>query len=453
MTGEFYGKHSTVKFEGGDYRPFGSSKTPTFAPDITKENGGIATIVPSIGGQSDGPVCYSIAPGIPKHSVNTGYKLVPPTADVILSQQMAVVERQKKEMILLESWYGKPCSEVGEKTYAEFGGDSSTLRPSTGFDRDTVGTSLPSSWLLLNSSAPRSAAKIRSRGFRQINRLNSTTSGDGKVNGTQLAIGGKNTNSPDNKSFTQHKMQLLLGNTNITEDVADDACKKVRNVEEKENNVLLPSSYLETENTATLFKYNFKMSTPSSKNEGTSSEANTDNQFNYHQSVIGNPESASVDEETGRHNTFSNAMLPKLTKAGYSTIPDQEKLAKMSEAELTAVSGFIVARAGYGSIAWDGSVDVRGCDLDTVISIESREVAVYDNEESIATKPIVGSKLNRTAVITMCNVFPKEEKENASDKSKMKYEGKVAKCTKRMGAELLSYNSSDGVWKFRVAHF
>merc|ERR1712038_1954019 len=146
-------------------------------------------------------------------------------------------------------------------------------------------------------------------------------------------------------------------------------------------------------------------------------------------------------------------MLPKLTKAGYSMIPDQEKLAKMSEAELAAVSGFIVARADYGSIAWDGSVDVRGGDLDTIISIESREVAVYDNEDSIATKPIVGSKLNRTAVITMCNVFPKEEEENASDKSKMRYEAKVAKCTKRMGSELLSYNSSDGVWKFRVAHF
>ena len=95
---------------------------------------------------------------------------------------------------------------------------------------------------------------------------------------------------------------------------------------------------------------------------------------------------------------------------------------------------------------------MRRCNLDSVVSIETKTVAVYDNEAADATKPVVGSKLNRPAVITIHNIFPKAGGMNASMEVKAKYAKKIANVTKDMDADLLSYNASDGIWRFRVQH-
>jgi nuclear pore complex protein Nup98-Nup96 len=151
-------------------------------------------------------------------------------------------------------------------------------------------------------------------------------------------------------------------------------------------------------------------------------------------------------QETDTKQSF----VPKLTLDGYAVLPTLEEMASMSEADLATVSGFTVTRGGVGSVSWDGSVDVRGIDLDKVITIEPRDVAVYDEQERDGTKPEVGNKLNRPAVITMYDVFPKEGSDRAAIE---KFERKIARTTKAANAELISYDSSSGVWKFRVPHF
>jgi nuclear pore complex protein Nup98-Nup96 len=146
----------------------------------------------------------------------------------------------------------------------------------------------------------------------------------------------------------------------------------------------------------------------------------------------------------------SKSLVPKLTKPDYAVAPSLEEMASMSEADLATVSGFTVSKAGVGSVSWDGSVDVRGVDLDEAISINVRDVAVYDSAEANGSKPSVGTKLNRPAVITIYNIVPKPGA-NAEDIEK--FERRVIKSTKNMNAELISYDVTSGVWTFRVPHF
>merc|ERR1740124_1356920 len=182
------------------------------------------------------------------------------------------------------------------------------------------------------------------------------------------------------------------------------------------------------------------------KDKGSSTKGDA---YDYYRMVVGSPDP--VEEITP--NPTSNPALPTLTKPGYTITPSLTTLSYMSEADLAAVQNFSVERTGYGSVAWDDAVDVRGCNLDSIISIETTDVAGYDSEEAEATKPPVGSKLNRPAVITCCGVFTKDGGVNASEGARAKYERMIEKATKGMGADLLSYDAVGGVWKFRVHHF
>jgi Nucleoporin autopeptidase len=95
--------------------------------------------------------------------------------------------------------------------------------------------------------------------------------------------------------------------------------------------------------------------------------------------------------------------VPKLRKLGYEVFPTIAELECMSEADLATVR-----RPGYGKVAWEGSVDVRGANLDDVVAIETKDVSVYQKDEEEGTKPEIGTKLNRPAVITLDGVFPRE---------------------------------------------
>ena len=145
-------------------------------------------------------------------------------------------------------------------------------------------------------------------------------------------------------------------------------------------------------------------------------------------------------------------VVPKLTKPGYKVSPSLSTLEQMSEADLAAVSNFVVSRPGYGRIAWEGDVDVRNVDLDSVVVIEDREVSVYDEYETTGRKPPVGSKLNRPAIITLEHVFPKDGP-SANEETLKKFGRKVAKQTAKSGADFISYDSMQGIWTFRTHHF
>lgn len=71
----------------------------------------------------------------------------------------------------------------------------------------------------------------------------------------------------------------------------------------------------------------------------------------------------------GHGDKVSSKAVPKLDAEGYETVPLMSELVAMEEDALRSVSGFVVRRPGFGSIAWKEAVDLRGVDIGQVVSV------------------------------------------------------------------------------------
>lgn len=145
----------------------------------------------------------------------------------------------------------------------------------------------------------------------------------------------------------------------------------------------------------------------------------------------------------------SSAAAPVLDDPEYSTSPSMDALGRMSDAQLSAVRDFTITRAGHGSISWVGETDVRGLVLRDLVAIEDKSVCVYD-EDHKHDKPEEGEGLNKYAIVTLQGVFPPS---GATERLRSKYRSRVERQTKQMGATLLEYDPTRGIWKFAVRHF
>jgi hypothetical protein len=154
--------------------------------------------------------------------------------------------------------------------------------------------------------------------------------------------------------------------------------------------------------------------------------------------VAGNPAGHYAEEE---------GSPPVLTKMGYFTSPDLSVLHSMSPDELASIFRFTVFRPHIGSIEWEGNTDIRDLNLDDIVEIEPKMVAVYDDDDR---KPPVGRGLNKPAIVTLCDIFPSE---NASADKKLRFEERLRKDCQKRGAEFLDYSPATGEWTFRTLHF
>ncbi len=451
--------------------------------------------------------------------------LVPPAQETLLAQQMAAIENQNKELAVLEAWRGGRLS--ASKRNGNHGSNSNggaSIIPTSIYQRDAQavryrglggggsgGTSMnmngngSATMSILESyqAAPRSAAKIRPRGFgptiaksalgqRSTKGMLSPTSFLGSATKQLVIKPGALTPKP--------KTRLLLSDEAVSEKkAAADATAGVNGTENgtpapndlikgrgglengstpagrHENGLVYETSRMApdtpsfTSPEAGALHHQKERLTPHSATNGSrtpapvssakgSSRSPVDESYDFYKSVIGSPSGGVADgaedrfaspaPETGR----VSALVPKLTKAGYDVTPSLESLSQMSEADLAAVPNFVVERIGFGSVAWDGAVDVRGVDLDSVVCIEAKAVEVYHKEEESGSKPSVGMKLNRPAILTLHSVYSKNGPD-ASKAEKEKFERKIAKKTNEMGASLVLYDSDIGVWKLHVEHF
>ncbi|EED91206.1 hypothetical protein THAPSDRAFT_262891, partial [Thalassiosira pseudonana CCMP1335] len=322
-----------------------------------------------------------------------------PSADALLAQQLAAVEKQKKDMELMRAWRGN--YEAGSKVVA-----TSNYEQESG---DNWTSAAPSSALISNyRAAPRSAAKIRPRGYSPATKPSAVAS-----------MGRKNGGSP---ILSPNRFTRLLLTNGISNGNGD-------------------SSHLQSPDATS--------ATAPKPVDSVSPQGKPSPAHDFYNQVVGSPDGTNV--VASPVHTVSHS-VPKLTKTGYNVYPPISELETMSEADLAAVADFKVERPGYGSVAWDGSVDVRGVDLDSVVVIETKNVSVYDDAELNGDKPRQGSKLNRPAVITMFGIYPKGGAESSVE-AKEKLKKKIEKSTKKMGADLLSFDADGGVWTFRVGHF
>ncbi|OII74205.1 FG-rich motif-containing protein [Cryptosporidium ubiquitum] len=148
------------------------------------------------------------------------------------------------------------------------------------------------------------------------------------------------------------------------------------------------------------------------------------------------------------------SLTPVLTKTDYFCIPSIEVLKTFSEERLAIVEDFKIVREGVGEIIWPGVTDLRGINLDLVVSIEPLCVSVYgDGDSSIP----VGEGLNKKAIVTLKNCKPKrvlsskdpQEIDNFN-KNRVK---QIKSYTEQMGARFISLDTVTWEWKFEVTHF
>ncbi|KAM5248278.1 nuclear pore complex protein Nup98-Nup96 isoform 3-T3 [Ctenodactylus gundi] len=145
-----------------------------------------------------------------------------------------------------------------------------------------------------------------------------------------------------------------------------------------------------------------------------------------------------------------------LTKVGYYTIPSMDDLAKITnEKGECIVSDFTIGRKGYGSIYFEGDVNLTNLNLDDIVHIRRKEVIVYLDDNQ---KPPVGEGLNRKAEVTLDGVWPTDKTSRCLIKSPdrladINYEGRLEAVSRKQGAQFKEYRPETGSWVFKVSHF
>uniref|UniRef100_A0A8D0QIV7 Nuclear pore complex protein Nup98-Nup96 n=1 Tax=Sus scrofa TaxID=9823 RepID=A0A8D0QIV7_PIG len=145
-----------------------------------------------------------------------------------------------------------------------------------------------------------------------------------------------------------------------------------------------------------------------------------------------------------------------LTKVGYYTIPSMDDLAKITnEKGECVVSDFTIGRKGYGSIYFEGDVNLTNLNLDDIVHIRRKEVIVYLDDNQ---KPPVGEGLNRKAEVTLDGVWPTDKTSRCLIKSPdrladINYEGRLEAVSRKQGAQFKEYRPETGSWVFKVSHF
>ncbi|KAN0027839.1 hypothetical protein ACTFIV_009663 [Dictyostelium citrinum] len=280
---------------------------------------------------------------------------------------------------------------------------------------------------------------------------------------------------PIDKFITKHSKSLNINTTNETEDSLRSLNTKSSslfnnnmnsnrnvntNINDYQNNG--PSSSL----------YNSNINQTSNTNNNNNNYNNSNVQFNLRNNQSSdnlNDKSSSSSSSNKlqkeqqkeqeqptkpiKEKEFLNPNAPKLTRDGYQCVPSIKELSKKTDKELTSIQGFTISRDGCGSIYFPGSTNLVGLDLDDIVDIEPREVSVYKDEE---TKPEIGYGLNRDAVVTLENCWPKNKngevvKEDGTILDK--YENALKKVSAKSDCGFVSYSRSNGTWVFTVKHF
>lgn len=122
-------------------------------------------------------------------------------------------------------------------------------------------------------------------------------------------------------------------------------------------------------------------------------------------------------------------LLPTVTRPGYRTVPNVVQLNRMTEDELHGIKDFEVANE-HGKIVFEGTTDVAGLDLDSIVSINSGEVVVYPEG---MRKPETGQGLNKPAMVTLYKCFPKKKEEGTE-----KFERRLQKAAEKQNVCFLS---------------
>lgn len=124
------------------------------------------------------------------------------------------------------------------------------------------------------------------------------------------------------------------------------------------------------------------------------------------------------------------ANLPVCTGEGYYTRPSLAELAARPMRDLATVKWFAVGRVGFGEVAWTGSVDVRGLNVDDAVEIGRAEIAVFPGRGA--------EQLDAPATVKLTGMFSKNRDGDAA-KAEMKCVRKLRSFCTANGLEFVDY--------------
>ena len=145
---------------------------------------------------------------------------------------------------------------------------------------------------------------------------------------------------------------------------------------------------------------------------------------------------------------FSKQEIPE-NKSHLTTFPSIKTINRFSQSEKTNMSDFCVSNF-YGSVLWPGVSDISDFDFSNWIKISLNSIEVYPDQLFSASnpKPEMGSKLNKTAILTFNNIIGLDSQISAND-----FKKKLKRLCKNQSAEFISFNPQTRILIIRVQHF
>ncbi|KAF3326515.1 nuclear pore complex protein Nup96 isoform X1 [Carex littledalei] len=151
-----------------------------------------------------------------------------------------------------------------------------------------------------------------------------------------------------------------------------------------------------------------------------------------------------------RFSIYGDSSLPILNSTDYYTVPSLEGLCRKEHIDpgyCSQVPDFEIGRVAYGRIRFMGFTDIRWINLDETVNFSYNSVTVYKDE---VNKPPLGHGLNKPAEVTLI-LHPRLQ--TSSDSECLDLENKLKACNEKQGARFISFDSSNGEWRFMVDHF
>lgn len=144
----------------------------------------------------------------------------------------------------------------------------------------------------------------------------------------------------------------------------------------------------------------------------------------------------------------ADSFHPILTKQGYWTQPSFDQIRSMSFEQLLKLENFTIENC-YGKVFFEGYTDLTDVNLDLDVVINEADIEVYPNDLScgIYSKPALGEKLNRPAILTMNKLVLKKK---LSDEETVEF---LKNNLEKRNAEFKSYDPVTQRLVFKVPHF
>ena len=160
-------------------------------------------------------------------------------------------------------------------------------------------------------------------------------------------------------------------------------------------------------------------------------------------------------------------IVENLKIEGYTTIPSNTEIARMSKSKASSVTGFTLQNQ-HGRITWEGSINLltildwngtKFKNLAEIVEIEKNSVEVYRDDNK---KPPKGEGLNRPAIITLFNLYPKKIKQRLMKSSILSleetkivddYKDVLRQIVNSKGGLYLRYEQQKGELHFSVSEF